>query len=90
LGTYEKGGNDEKMKKWCTQKWKNDKSKLFRKTKKHKIAGSRYKEKEQIFIFFGMCLAAILVFASISVASATNYMPQDCYSFTIESPLYSL
>jgi PKD repeat protein len=77
------------MKNWCTQKWKNDKSKRFRKTKKHKIAGSRYNEQEHICISFGMCLAAILVFASISVASATNYMPQDCYSFTIESSLYS-
>jgi hypothetical protein len=77
------------MKNWCTQKWKNDKSKRFRKTKKHKIAGSRYNEQKHIYISFGMCLAAILLFASLSVASATNYMPQDCYSFTIESPLYS-
>jgi PKD repeat protein len=77
------------MKKWCTQKWKNDKSKLFRKTETHKITRSRYNEKEHIFIFFGMCLAAILVFGSISVASATNYMPQDCYSFTIESAPYT-
>jgi hypothetical protein len=40
-------------------------------------------------LFFGMCLPAILLFASTSVASATNYMPQDKCSFTIESPLYS-
>ncbi|MEA3357297.1 MAG: LamG-like jellyroll fold domain-containing protein, partial [Patescibacteria group bacterium] len=73
------------MENWCTQKWKNDKSNRFHKTKEHKISGSRYKEKEHIFIFFGMCLAAILLFASIGVAGATNYMPQDCYSFTLES-----
>jgi len=40
------------MKNWCTQKWKNDKSKRFRKTKKHKITGSRYNEQEHIYIFW--------------------------------------
>jgi PKD repeat protein len=32
-----------------------------------------------------MCLPAIPLFANIGVASATNYMPQGCYSFTIDS-----
>ena len=32
-----------------------------------------------------VCLLAILLFASICVASATNYMPQGCYSFIIDS-----
>jgi hypothetical protein len=38
-----------------------------------------------------MCVPAILVFASINinVVSATIYVPQDCYLFSIESPLDS-
>jgi PKD repeat protein len=51
---------------------------------KHTIGGAD-KNKELIFIFFGLCVAAILLFASTSVASASNSMPTDCYSFTIES-----
>ncbi|MBE9593126.1 MAG: hypothetical protein IMF19_06570, partial [Proteobacteria bacterium] len=55
---------------------------------KHTIEGVD-KKKERIFIFFSMCLPAILLFASIGVASATNYMPQDKCSFTIESAPYT-
>jgi PKD repeat protein len=57
-----------------------------RRAKIHKrTIGGVDKKKELIFIFFGLCLPAILLFASTSVAIATNYMPPDCYSFTIES-----
>jgi PKD repeat protein len=75
---------------WSDHRRNRDKEKISKtgvrrpKIHNHTIGGVD-KKKELIFIFFSMCLPAILLFASIGVASATNYMPQDCYSFTIES-----
>ena len=64
------------MKNWCTQKWEEGKSKLFRRTETHKIARNRYNEKEHCFIFFGMCLAVVcftLLLAGVASAAPAFY-----------------